>query len=329
MERLRKLTKRCGIAAYAGLVLFTWPWMLGAAAYFSPGGPAAGMGLVVAAVAAEAYVVWRWRSMGRHAALHGALFAVALLAWIAVRPSNDRDWLVECAALPTAAIDGDTVTLHNVRNFRYAGGAIAEARYESREYDLAQLRSVDFLMSYFGSEAIAHTFLSFGFDDGEYLAVSAEIRKERGESFAPLPGCFKRYELMYVFGDERDLVGLRLYERKEQVYLYRTNVTPEDARALLRDYIEHANALAETPAFYHTIFNNCTTTILDRMRSFWPPVPFSAEILFNGYADRLAYASGALDRSIDFETLRARSLVNDRMPASAEAENFSAVIRGE
>lgn len=329
MALLKNVSKWGALAAYCGVVACTWLWMLGAAAYFSPGGAATGVVVVVVGVAAEGYVFWRWRSIGRHALVHSALFAVALLVWSAVRPSNERDWLPECAVLPTAEIDGDTITLHHARDFRYEDGAIADARYETREYDLAKLRSVDFLMSYFGSDAIAHTFLSFGFDDGEYLAVSAEIRKEKGESFAPLPGCFKRYELMYVFGDERDLVGLRLFERKEQVYLYRTNVTPEDARALLRDYLEHANALAEQPEFYHTIDNNCTTTILDRMRSFWPPVPFSAEILLNGYADRLAYASGALDRSVDFETLRARSLVNDRMPESVDTENFSAAIRGE
>lgn len=318
-------------AGAAGLVVIvaTGLWMVGVLYYLLPWRAVVFPLLMTAIVGAEIFAMWRWRSWRAAAALYGVLFLAAFGGWALVTPRQDRDWLTECSDLPTGTITGDDVTIHNARNFTYTETGIADVRYEERHYDLRGLESVDFILSYFGSDAIAHTFLSFGFDDGEYLAVSVEIRKEKGEAFSPLAGCFKQYELMYIFGDERDLIGLRLYQRKEEVYVYRTNVTPEDGRLLLHEYIRAANELAERPAFYNTVTANCTTTIVDRLQSFWPPVPFGLDILMNGYSDRLAYGSGALDTSVPFEELRGRSRINDRMPGNAAAPDFSRVIRGE
>jgi hypothetical protein len=97
--------------------------------------------------------------------------------------------------------------------------------------------------------AIAHVFLSFGFGD-DHVAVSVEARKERGEGYSSIQSFFKRYELIYVVGDERDLIRVRTnyrHDPSEDVYLYRVRGPLENARRLFLEYVRAINALRERP----------------------------------------------------------------------------------
>jgi hypothetical protein len=169
------------------------------------------------------------------------------------RPSNDRDWSPDQKILATAIVHGDQVEIRNVRNFRYTSESAFSPAYETRTYDLNRLDSVWFVVERFGEMAgMAHTFLSFGFGD-EFVAISVEIRKERGETFSPVKGLLRQYELMYVIGDERDLIGLRTNYRRDIVYLYPVKTTREKMRRVFLDMLERANELAVRPEFYNVL----------------------------------------------------------------------------
>jgi len=270
----------------------------------------------------------------RIAAVTLAVAAAAAIVFTAVvlsrHPSNDRVWSPDQRALATARFTGDSVHVHNVRNVHYRTTHDYDVHYEDRAYDLKRIESVWFVVEPFsGMKGPAHTFVTFGFDDGRYVAVSVEIRKEVGESFSPLRGATRGYELTYVVGDERDLIGLRANFRHDSVYLYRTTATPGKARQLFVSMLERADKLAAEPEFYNTLTSTCTTNIVRHVNEISPKrVPFSFKTLLPAYADELAYTVGLLDTTVAFDTLRARAKINARAAAYADSADFSRLIRG-
>ncbi|MGH6903709.1 MAG: DUF4105 domain-containing protein [Geminicoccaceae bacterium] len=147
----------------------------------------------------------------------GAVFAVVLLWWILIAPSNERDWQTDVAVLPYATRNGDLVTLHNIRNFDDRTEQDFVPRYDHRTFDLRDLDAVDLIAVYWAGEAIAHIIVSCGFA-GDHVAFSIETRTEKGEGCSSIAGFFKRYELIYVVGDERDLIRVRTnYRRPEEL----------------------------------------------------------------------------------------------------------------
>jgi hypothetical protein len=257
------------------------------------------------------------------------LFLVVLVWFLCLAPSNDRDWAPDVARLAYADVDGSHVTLHNVRDFRYRSETDFVARWEDRSYDLDRLRTVDFMLVYWGSKAIAHAMVSFGFDDGRCLAISIETRKERGESYSAVQGFFRQYELIYVFADERDVVRLRTNYRHEDVYLYRGHATPAHARAVLLSYLATANELRRRPEWYNALTTNCATDVLPHARAGGGKGQLSLDILLSGHAARQAYRNGAIDTRLPFDQLEARSRVNDAALAVTDDDDpaFSDKIR--
>jgi len=263
-----------------------------------------------------------------------ALLGVAILAWAwAVRPSHDRDWVPEQSRLPTATIDGDRLRIDNLRNARYRSTTDFDLRWEAQEFDLAAVESAWFIVEPFADwRGPAHTFVSFGFRDGRYLAVSAEVRKEQGETYSPVLGLLRRYELMLVMGQERDLIGLRAVHRRDAVHLYRLKATPAQARALLERLLAKANAIAAAPTFYNTLTANCTTTIIDAVDALAPgTVPVGWRTWLPGYSDDLAYDLGLIDTDLSREAYRDAHRI-DGLAKAAEAAGlegvaYSAAIR--
>jgi len=266
----------------------------------------------------------KWLSL-----LPWALGTVAILAWwAAIEPRNDRDWVVEVSNPPRVEIEGDIVTLHNVRNFTYRSESDFDPRWEVRKLDLRQLDSLDLIAVYWMGDEIAHTILSFGFG-AERVAISIEIRKEVEEAYSAFAGLFRRYELYYVVGDERDLIGLRTTYRDppEDVYLYRVKIPPENVRALFLQYMEKISRLNSEPGFYNTATTNCTTNIVTHIQAIRPQVSLSWKMLLSGYFPELVYERGSLDQSLPFDALRRQSHINDRARAAAGADDFSHRIR--
>ena len=160
--------------------------------------------------------------------------------WTTISPSNSRDWQADVAVLPRATIQGDRVTLHNIRNFTYRTDTDFTPGYYDKTFELARLSSVDLIAVYWMGDAIAHIMLSFGFGGTDYVAFSIETRKEKNEDYSTIKGFFKQYELMYIAGDERDLIRVRTDYRdpQEDVYVYRLRMPPERARLLFLEYVE-------------------------------------------------------------------------------------------
>ncbi len=303
-------------------------WMA-LAIYFDllPGPPGlrAGLGALVPVGAVVA--LWLVRPLRWVVAGILGAFVVVWGAWLAIPPSNARDWQPDVATLPFADIQGDRLTVHNVRNAEYRTETDYTVRLEDRTLDLAKLRSLDLFLIYWGSPLIAHTIMSWGFEGDQYLAVSIETRKEKGEQYSALRGFFRQYELFFVVADERDVVRLRTNVRGEDVYVYRLDVSPADARLLLLRYLHEVNELRERPQWYNALTENCTTAIkrlagADARRSWW-----SWKLLLNGYLDELAYDIGAIDRSLPFAVLKAQSHINDRAKAANDDPRFSVRIR--
>ena len=255
------------------------------------------------------------------------MLAPFVYVWVVERPSNHRDWSEDQRILPKARFDGERVTIENVRNFVYRSESEYEPRYETRTYDLDRLDSVWFIVERFGKPAIAHTLLSFGFGD-EFVAISVEIRKERGESYSPLKGLLRNYELMYVVADERDAIGLRTHHRRDVVYLYPVKTSRERMRATFVDMLSRANKLAAEPEFYNTLTSTCTTNIVRHVNTISPRrVPFSHRVLLPAWSDRLAYDLGLIPNDEPFHIVQAAHRVDQIAQSAPIDDDFSIRIR--
>lgn len=317
----------------AGLLLLIATAWGATALYFLTPGPAwrrplaaGAFGFIGLAALAGVWV----RRQRRMAALgYTGAYALVLMLWYSATPSNDRDWQPEVAVLPYATFDGDRVTIHNVRNFDYRTETDFTPAYDDRTYDLRRLDRIDLVAVYWMGPAIAHLFVSFGFGD-EHLAVSIEARKARGRPYATLPGFFRQYELVYVVGDERDVIRLRTNYRTdppEEVYLYRLTGPIANGRRVFLDYLRDINALRSRPRFYNTLTTNCTTMLLTHAAVNPGAVPYSWKVLLSGYAPEYAYEQGRLDQRLPFAELRERSHINALARAADQAPDFSRRIR--
>lgn len=287
--------------------------------------PALAAGVVLATLLAFALT----RRRGRTLAAYLAAFGLFTLWWSAIEPSNARDWQPDVAVLPFAEVDGNRVTVRNIRNFVYQTDTEYTPGYYDKTFDLARLEAVDLIAVYWMGEAIAHVMLSFDFTGQDPLCFSIETRKERGEDYSSLKGFFKQYEIIYVVADERDLIRLRTDYRRppEDVYLYRTRMTPENARKLFMEYANKMNSLRDKPEFYNTVATNCTINIVRHLQAFGSSVHYNWKILFSGYTPLYAYELGRLDDTLPFEELRAKSCINPKALEAGDATDFSTRIR--
>lgn len=265
-------------------------------------------------------------------------FAFILLVVIAytalifiVRPSNDRDWATDQAVLPYAEINGDQVSVHNIRNFSYTSTSDYTPAYYDATFDLNKIKNIYFVVEPFsGYVGAAHTFLSFEFDGDKFVSISVEIRKEKGESFSAVKGLLRQYELTYVIADERDVVKLRSNYRHDKVFVYPVKTTPEKMRAVFLSMVERTNKLKAEPEFYNTIASNCTTNIAKHVNQISPKrVPWDITFILPEEADRYVYKLGLIDNALPFDETRAEHFINDMAEQYADSPDFSLKIRGK
>ena len=253
--------------------------------------------------------------------------ALFLAWWTTITPSNDRVWSPEIDRSVTATIDGDRLVVSNVRNFIWRSDIDFDQHWEQRAYSLLHLTNVDLIMSYWMGETIAHTIISFGFEDSPRLAFSVETRKEPGEGFSSVAGFFKQYELAIVAADERDVVRVRSNVRGEDVRIYRLRVPRDNARLLLGEYVKEVNSLARVPRFYNTLTANCTTLVFDLVKVIHPGLPMDPRVIMAGHLPDYAYELGAIDTSMPFEKLRELSKIHDKALLADADPDFSTRIR--
>lgn len=312
---------RCGILilliAWASLAIhfsnLPWLWMRTA--------------LALAFAALSIWALWISGKPKLRWAFLAAFFAVVVW-FIFIPPSHDRPWRPEWRVMPRAIFDGDKVRMTGVRNFEYRSRNDFTERWEEREFSIANVTSMDLFISYWQPGPVAHTFVSFNFDDGTPpLCISIEVRPEVGEGFAPVSSLFKQFELIYVVGDEHDLVGSRASHRNEEVYMYRIIASPQGVRQLLRLYLVRMNEMADRPEWYHLLSNNCSLNIFRYANSAGRQGQFDIRHLLNGWVDRYLYEAGSVNNTMPFEELRRRSRITDIAKAAEDAPDFSQRIR--
>lgn len=279
-----------------------------------------GLAMLVALV----FVKGRSRAMGLV-----ALGFVAVLAWwLTIQPSNSRDWQPDVAQLAWAEIKGDEVTLHNVRNCDYRTETDYTARWETRTVRISQITGADLAINYWGSPLIAHPIVSFQFADALPVCFSIETRKQVGQTYSAIRGLYRQFELIYVVADERDVIRVRTnYRQGEDIYLYRTTMTPQQARERFHEYLRSLNHIRDHPRWYNAITTNCTTSIRDQHPS-GERIPWDWRLLLNGKADELMFERDTIvTAGLPFSELKARSLIDARAKDADASADFSQLIR--
>lgn len=257
-------------------------------------------------------------------------FCIVLTWWLSLRPSNDGDWQADADRTAWVEIDGDRVTIHNLRNCDYRTKTEFTNCWSDRTVYLSQLRYVDFFFTNWGPKWIGHPIVSFQFGDNDHIAFSLEARYKVGQSYSAILGFFRQYELILVVADERDVIRLRTnYRKHEQVFMYRTTISPRRAGAVLLVYLDYLNKLRDHPEWYNALTRNCTTT-LDRQiaAELENPQPWNYQLMLNGTLDKLLYHRGRLvTGGLPFPELRQREHINAAAEAANQSPDFSALIR--
>ena len=253
------------------------------------------------------------------------IFYIGLI--IVVRPSNNRDWSTDLAVLPYAEFNDNLVAVHNIRNFKYKEVWDYTPAYYDKTFDINKIKEIDFIVEPFSTLA-AHTFVAFGFEDGQYVDISVEVRREKNEWFDAVKGLFRQFELTYVIADENDVLKLRTNVRKGDVYLYPIKTTKARMGAMFVDMLKRVNNLKSRPQFYNTFFSNCTTNIVMHVNHVMPGrIPFSFKFVFPTYSDELALQRGLIDDSGTIKEVRKRHLVTPIAQNYGNDPDFSLKIR--
>ncbi|HUO84825.1 MAG TPA: DUF4105 domain-containing protein [Thermoanaerobaculia bacterium] len=263
------------------------------------------------------------------AAVLGGSIVVFLLAAPALRdPSNDRQWIASQAVPARVTRDGPRIEIRNVRDFTWRTDEDFDRHYIVGTYDLRELDSVWYAVSRFGSiPGLAHSFLTFGFGE-EYVAISVEARREAGEAYSPLRGILGEYELMYVIGTERDVVGLRTHVWKEAVSLYPIRTTPEKRQQVFVDMVMRAERLAVAPELYHTISSSCSSNIVRHVNAINPGmIRSSFRTVLPGYSDRIAWRLGMIDSDLPWEQVQDAFRIDPAGGTTLLDDDFSTAIR--
>jgi Domain of unknown function (DUF4105) len=263
-------------------------------------------------------------------ALYIASFCLVLSWWIGLKPSNEGAWRPDTNRVAWAEIGGNSITIHNLRNCDYHTEIDLDNCWSDKTVDLFQLRAVDLFVVNWGLGPVNHIIVSFQFGDKEHIAFSVEPRWKVGQSYSGIASFFRQYELIFIAGDERDLIGLRTnFRQKEQVYLYRTQIRRQEATQIFLIYLEYLNRLQHRPEWYNPLTKNCTTTMSKAMIGDlkhglpWPP-----RLLASTSFDRLLYNRNRLvSDHLSFPELKNRENINAAATAANRSTDFSYLIR--
>lgn len=304
------------IIGWAALAIFyspiPWPWLR--------------LTLALVFAAFGIWMLWISRKP-RSLLIFSLVFLAILVGWLSIKPTNDHPWRPEVAVMPRATINGDTVRFTGVRDFEYRSRDDFTVRYITREVSISHLTGVDFYVSYWKKGPVGHTFLSFIFDNAPPLSVSIETRPVVGQGFDPIASLFKQFNLIYVVGEERDIVGVRTNYRGEKVFLYHLNISKQNARKLFLVYIKRINELANQAEFYNLIRSSCTINIIRYANAAGREGGFNIRHYLNGFIDSYLYTAGWINNNLDFYDLRRRSFINPQAEVADKKADFPAQIR--
>ena len=321
--KFRRMIRLSGTLVLGVMVLICFLWAIGALWYD-------GLGKIFAitqaiAIPVACFLLKPWR---KKIIIFSAWFAIVLLGWLFLRPSNEGDWQPNVARLAHAEVNGDIVTIHNVRDCDYRSTSDYTARWKTRTVRLSQITGIDLFVCTWGSPYMAHPIASFQFADAPPICVSIETRKKNGQSYSAVGGLYRQFTLVYTVAEESDVVRLRTnFRQGEDCYAYRLTITPEHARQRFLEYINAINRLRDHPRWYNAITTNCTTAIRQQ-RNATKRLPFDWRMLVNGKGDEMLYERRYIQTgNLAFPELKQRSRVNDAARACENPERFSHDIR--
>ena len=314
---------------------------------YTPPAPAPVRFVAAAATLTLFVLAWRWRGTRRRPLVVAAVVAALAYAgyhFVVLEPRRDRAWAVEQAVMPRVEIDGPLVHVRDARRFRWRSETDFTPGYYDAVYDVRTLDSMHYAVAPFSKGGgLAHVFLCFGFADGQHVAISAEARRPRGRAYDPVASLFRQYELMYVVGDERDVLGLRGVAAKGRVQLYPARTTAPRRREIFLDMMRRAADLDARPEFYNLATSNCMNNILYHLRRLDEagargdgdaagalprrPIPSELQLALTGFSDRVAYDLGYLDTDLPFARAREVFRVDDRIRRHLHDADFSQRIR--
>lgn len=260
----------------------------------------------------------------------GLIAAAALIigGWFqTIQPSQSRDWAADVEHGVTGEVNGSLVTLHNLRNFHWTSDTRANPEWDDATVNLDQLDTVDMITSTWGDPDIAHLIVSFGFNDGQRIAYSVEIRKEKGEEFSTIGGFFRQFELVLIAATESDVIRVRTNLRGEDVHLFPIKLDAEKRRQLFLTYLNFGNKLSEKPMFYNTVTANCTSTVYGLVKAIKPDMPLDRRLLLSGRLPEYISELGGLQGDLPMDQRRPRAAISAKAQAIAAGQDFSALIR--
>jgi len=324
---MKRLSRWIAILIAAVIAALAAAWAFGAVWYDGPFGRAdkfAAVLLLIVFVALFVIVRGFWRKIGAFI----VLFTGVLIWWLSLSPTNDSDWQPDVAQKSWAEVQGDEVTFHNVRNCDYRTETDYLPQWDTRKVRISQIKGVDMAIDYWGSPWIAHPIVSFQFADALPLCFSIETRKKIGQSYSTIAGLYRQFELIYIAADERDVIRLRTnYRKGEDIYLYRTSISPVQAQERFREYVRSLNALRNKPRWYNAITTNCTTSIREQHPES-ERIPWDWRILVNGKGDEMMYERHLIVAAgLPFAELKQRSHINESARAADKDPEFSKRIR--
>lgn len=320
-----RVLKKAGVALAFLIGPLLVIWIFGLITFC---GPMPGTGNLILAIlwTAASLAICFIRKKRWQQALGLGLALVIVIPYLSLKPSHDRNWVEAQAMTSSATVTGDILDIHNFRSFDYDAEGSPIRKWESRTYDLTEIRGMDFFMTHWTSDLAGHPIFSFDFGEQGHLAFTIEARLEENENYSLPAGLYRRFELSYIPCPESDAVRVRTnFRENENVYLYRTVATPEQARARLLEFVATMNDIAEKPRFYNVVSSNCTTAVRSQMTGGFP---FDWRIVLNGRLDEMLYERGLLvTGGLPFDELKRRAFINPKAREHPEKENFSDRIR--
>jgi len=273
--------------------------------------------------------------IGLAVALLGALTALRLLyVWRTrirpLQPSLDLVWAADCEHLTTATVEGNDITFRMVRDFTWRTTRDRDEHWAPEvKVKLDELKDVWFIVDHFHAlKGLAHTYLTFDFEDGTSLSFSFETRREKGERYHPWDGMWRAYELYLLVGFERDVTGLRTHGRKNKDYMFRAITPPGKDKELLLGLIGKLNQLAQSPEWYHSLLTTCNTSIVRIVNQVTPGrIPFLWRNFLPGYTPKAAYRLKLIEDWGGFEQTLESARIDEKAQEWDGQSDYSAMLR--